>query len=1453
MAALIGVVSKVIGQVFAVASNGERRAVVEGDRLYAGETLDTGAAGAVAVHLTSGNELTLGRGSSLLLSTQLLSDQPPSIVVHDQTPVGGTQLTEVQQIQEAIAAGADPTQTLEATAAGPGGATVYTNTPAGDLGGGHSFVLLTETAGAVAPTVGFPTVGLDFPILDPDRPISDLLVADADGITPGVPPVITPPVTVPPVDVPTPPVDQPTPPVDQPIPPVDQPIPPVDQPNPPVDQPEPPTAPNNGITFVDLYDNGGEQRVNEADLPNGTSTAQGTAGDLARNDTFSVIAPDGLASLTIDGVQVVLNGQLVSDTVQIIGQLGNTLTITGYNADTGVFNYTYVLSVAGDNNQGASNLELSEDFHLVANDTDGDNGDAWLNVRITDDSPIANPDTADQTATERATQLTGSVLSNDYVGADVNATPVTPAVLVGTYGTLTLAADGTYTYVLNTQGEAFQALLGGESGIPEVFTYTLTDGDGDSATSTLTINVGNVDDPVTFGGLKSSGGDLIFSEGDLPNGSSTQPDKADWLTDHSSFTVDAKDGLDSLTIAGVQVVEGGQLVSPTVEVVGQWGNVLTITNYNAATGEFKYTYVLSQPGDNNAPGSGDTLAETQLSDDFLMVATDRDGDSSQAWINITVTDDAPVTTAQTQTATVGVTGTNVLLVIDVSNSMNDIVRGTDQTRLDLAKQAIDSMLAQYADAGDVRVQVTTFNNQSHDLSTSWVDVATAIDLVNGLTAGGGTNYDYALTGAQTAFDAAGKLTAAGTQTVSYFVSDGNPTLSSTHDRVTDEQSGNDTNPELGDGIDATEEAAWVQFLTDNGIKSYAIGIGNAPSAQYLDPIAYDASSTPGTNTGAILVRDITELPDVLGGTVVGAGVSGNLTDGGSFGADGGYVQSLSVDGVRYTFDGQDTLQAGDGADSSAYRFDASTHQLMISTAEGGALMVNMDTGAYTYAPPAAASTAFTETVLFTLTDNDGDTSSNTLSVNVLVEAPVTATAQTVITNVADSSDTAAAAAILATAASTDAANAITYSSTTTARGADFTATAATPVDFDGHSSSRVNRYLEIERSQFTNNAALMTAALVVTGYLGAAGSASANDEDTFSVSLKKGETLHLDSTLGSQASIAWAADGDSFTTLQQDNFTASEDGVYTIRVTEHGATAESYSLNMVVDYSQAASTLATTDTAATATDSDASGSAAVHYQAGHDLVGTTGDDVIVAGDGENRLQGGDGNDVLVAGDGGSELHGDAGDDLLVGGAGNDLLDGSAGNNTASYQNATAGVHVDLGLAGQAQDTQGAGQDTLFNIQNLIGSAHDDVLIGDSHDNVITGGQGNDVMTGGGGSDTFKWLAADTGSHDTVTDFKLGNDTLDLSQLLQGENSVASSLENFLQFKVTGSGDSLVSTIEISQPGQDAASQSISLNQVDVAGNYGVQVGAGGMVASGHDTATIISGMLSDHSLKADTV
>ena len=170
MATLIGIVTKVIGQVVAVAGDGTRRALVEGDRLFAGDQLVTGAEGAVAVKLHNGQELTLGRGSSLQMTSQLLAHQAPHVQTPEAVTPSEAQLTDVERLQKAIAAGEDPTQTGEATAAGPTGSTA-----AGALGGGHSFVLLEEVAGRVDPTVGFPTAGFngipEFPL---ERIFNDL-------------------------------------------------------------------------------------------------------------------------------------------------------------------------------------------------------------------------------------------------------------------------------------------------------------------------------------------------------------------------------------------------------------------------------------------------------------------------------------------------------------------------------------------------------------------------------------------------------------------------------------------------------------------------------------------------------------------------------------------------------------------------------------------------------------------------------------------------------------------------------------------------------------------------------------------------------------------------------------------------------------------------------------------------------------------------------------------------------------------------------------------------------------------------------------------------------------------------------------------------------------------------------------------------------------------------------
>ncbi|MCE6985168.1 type I secretion C-terminal target domain-containing protein, partial [Pseudomonas frederiksbergensis] len=68
-------------------------------------------------------------------------------------------------------------------------------------------------------------------------------------------------------------------------------------------------------------------------------------------------------------------------------------------------------------------------------------------------------------------------------------------------------------------------------------------------------------------------------------------------------------------------------------------------------------------------------------------------------------------------------------------------------------------------------------------------------------------------------------------------------------------------------------------------------------------------------------------------------------------------------------------------------------------------------------------------------------------------------------------------------------------------------------------------------------------------------------------------------------------------------------------------------------------------------------------------------------------------------------------------------------------------------------------------------------------------------------------------HDVVTDFTPGTDHLDLSQLLQGENATTASLDDYLHFKVTGSGASVVSTIEVSSVAGAAPTQTIDLEGV----------------------------------------
>jgi hypothetical protein len=141
--------------------------------------------------------------------------------------------------------------------------------------------------------------------------------------------------------------------------------------------------------------------------------------------------------------------------------------------------------------------------------------------------------------------------------------------------------------------------------------------------------------------------------------------------------------------------------------------------------------------------------------------------------------------------------------------------------------------------------------------------------------------------------------------------------------------------------------------------------------------------------------------------------------------------------------------------------------------------------------------------------------------------------------------------------------------------------------------------------------------------------------------------------------------------------------------------------------------------------------------------GVTGTDTLTNIEG---LLGSSFNDTLT-GNGNSTLEGGPGDDHLIG-----LTVPGLSGDTASYEHAIGGVTVDLSKSA-AQNTGGAGTDTLTNIANLMGSQFNDTLTGNSGDN---------TLFGNGGNDTFVFNAAI--GHDTIGDFMTGNDQHDHIEL-----------------------------------------------------------------------------------------
>lgn len=173
------------------------------------------------------------------------------------------------------------------------------------------------------------------------------------------------------------------------------------------------------------------------------------------------------------------------------------------------------------------------------------------------------------------------------------------------------------------------------------------------------------------------------------------------------------------------------------------------------------------------------------------------------------------------------------------------------------------------------------------------------------------------------------------------------------------------------------------------------------------------------------------------------------------------------------------------------------------------------------------------------------------------------------------------------------------------------------------------------------------------------------------------------------------------------------------------------------------------------------------------------------------VQAGTANDDFISGtDGDDILYGYAGDDVLNGGSGDDTLDGGSGNGNDRLIGGTGNDTFIVDAGGDVvTEADAAGTDVIkssvgiilgTNVENLIltgttaingtGNGSANMLSGNVANNVLSvragndlliGGAGNDTLTGGTGQDVFRLNAALTANIDTITDFNVADDTVQL--------------------------------------------------------------------------------------------
>lgn len=390
-------------------------------------------------------------------------------------------------------------------------------------------------------------------------------------------------------------------------------------PSTPGTDPDDPSIPVQGEDFPPTMPHDVLQ-VDESALDGGSGGGSATAAGSMR-----VSAPDGVAIITIGGVVVWQNGALTGNPV--LTDEGH-LDVTGFDGTNLTYTYTLTGSTQEHTklNAGGENDAIAHEMAVVVTDRDGDSGSAVIRVEITDDVPTIK--SFERDVTEGATApVEGNALEGSAAGADGANFAWTNPGQQGRYGKLTLNEDGTYIYELNNDDPEVKALTDGDTRTEEI-SYTYTDADGDVAEGKVTITINGVNNGVEVGS-----GTLMVYEAGLDDGSQAGQAGAP-TTAEGSLTVNAPDGVKDIRIDGVTVFKNGALTGNTVSTDE---GTLTVTGFDAATGELTFTYELT----GNTLEHNTEATDKQMSHNFAVTVTDVDDSTASSTITVNIVDDEP--------------------------------------------------------------------------------------------------------------------------------------------------------------------------------------------------------------------------------------------------------------------------------------------------------------------------------------------------------------------------------------------------------------------------------------------------------------------------------------------------------------------------------------------------------------------------------------------------------------------------------------------------------------------------------------------------------------------------------------------------------------------------------------------------------------------------------------------